>query len=82
MLAAARRGREWEKRRSPFDLVLPIDRLLDPVDASDRDALVERCGRYRDLGTTVLNLRLRLRSLQHYLEQLDVVARDVMPRLA
>ena len=82
MLAAARRGREWEQRRSPFDLVLPIDRLLDPVDASDRDALVERCGRYRDLGTTVLNLRLRHRSLQHYLEQLDVVARDVMPRLA
>jgi len=82
MLAVARRGREWEQRRTPFDLVLPIDRLLDPADASDRDVFVERCGRYRDLGTTVLNLRLRHRSLQHYLEQLDVVARDVMPRLA
>jgi probable F420-dependent oxidoreductase len=81
MLRAARSTRAWEQRQRPFDLVLPIDRLFDPVDDGERDALVEHCRRYRDLGTTVLNLRLRHRSLQHYLEQLEAVARDVMPAL-
>ena len=38
--------------------------------------------RYRDLGTTILNLRIRHRSLDHYLEQLEALAREVMPLLA
>jgi hypothetical protein len=36
--------------------------------------------RYRDLGATVLNLRFRHRSVAHYLEQLEAVAREVAPR--
>jgi probable F420-dependent oxidoreductase len=82
MLAAARAGRFWDGRRQPFELVLPLDRLFDPVAGPDRAALVERCDRYRALGTTILHLRLRHRSLAHYLEQLEAVAGDVMPRMA
>ena len=82
MLAAARGRGAWDRRRQPFELVLPIDRLYDPVDAAGRAALVERCDRYRALGTTILHLRLRHRSLAHYLEQLEAVAGDVMCRTA
>src|SRR5215468_11092222 len=82
MVTGARARPEWERRRQAFDLVLPVDRLLDPVDAGDRAALVDLCGRYRDLGTTILNLRLRHRSLEHYLEALEAVAREVAPRTA
>src|SRR5262249_33716456 len=79
MLARARTRREWQARERPFDLVLPIDRLYDPVETADRAALAERCERYRLLGATILNLRLRHRSLEHYLEQLDVVAGEIAP---
>ena len=49
---------------------------------AERAQLAERCERYRALGTTVLNLRLRHRSAQHYLEQLEVVAHEVAPRFS
>ncbi len=78
----ARGWREWRERAAPFELVLPIDRLLDPVDATERRAIVERLGRYRALGATIVNLRFRHGSLEHYLEQLEIVARDVAPALA
>jgi hypothetical protein len=78
----ARTSRAWQERRVPFDLVLPIDRLLDPTDAGERAALVERLDRYRALGTTIVNLRFRHASLAQYLEQLEIVAREVAPALA
>ena len=82
LLAKARGSQEWRERTRPFALVLPIDVQLDPLDPAERAQLAERCERYRALGTTVLNLRLRHRSLRHYLEQLDVVAREVAPRFS
>lgn len=82
MLAAARTRRAWHERTRPFDLVLPLDRLLDPTDASQRRELTERALRYRDLGTTILNVRTRHRSLAHYLEQLDALAAGVAPAVA
>ena len=82
LLGTARASREWQERTRPFALVLPLDVLLDPVDPAERARLAERCERYRALGTTVLNLRLRHRGLQHYLEQLEVVAREIAPSLA
>ena len=82
LLAKARGSREWRERTRPFALVLPIDVQLDPLDPAERAQLAERSERYRALGTTVLNLRLRHRSLRHYLEQLDVVAREVAPRFS
>ena len=82
LLAKARGSQEWRERTRPFALVLPIDVQLDPVDPAERSQLAERCEGYRALGTTVLNLRLRHRSAQHYLEQLEVVAREVAPRFS
>jgi probable F420-dependent oxidoreductase len=80
LLARARDRREWHERRGPFEVVLTPERLLDPTLPAERAALDDLIGRYREVGATVLNLRLRHRSLEHYLEQLDVVAREVMPR--
>jgi alkanesulfonate monooxygenase SsuD/methylene tetrahydromethanopterin reductase-like flavin-dependent oxidoreductase (luciferase family) len=82
MIGAARGRRAWRELTRPFDLVLPIDRVLDPVDAGERRELTEHAMRYRDLGTTILNVRTRHRSLGHYLEQLEALAREVMPLLA
>jgi probable F420-dependent oxidoreductase len=81
LVGRARAWREWRERTEPFELVLPIDRRFDASDASERRALLERAEQFRALGTTVLNLRLRHRSLDHYLEQLELVAADVAPAL-
>jgi probable F420-dependent oxidoreductase len=81
LLASARRQREWQQRTTPFDLVLPIDQILDVTDAAERTTFLARAHRYQALGTTILNVRLRHQSLPHYLEQLDVLAHDVAPRL-
>jgi probable F420-dependent oxidoreductase len=79
MVRAARARRAWRGRTRPFDLVLPIDRLLDPTDAAERGEFIDRASRYRDLGTTILNVRMRHTSLAHYLEQLDALAVEVSP---
>jgi probable F420-dependent oxidoreductase len=82
LLAAARSRRAWRERRTPFDLVLPIDQAFDPIEAAERDALAQRLGGYRDLGATIVNLRFRHRSLTHYLEQLDAFASRIAPVFA
>jgi probable F420-dependent oxidoreductase len=82
LLARARETPAWAARRQPFDLVLPIDEPFDPVDASERDRLAERLVQYRALGATIVNLRFRHASLTHYLEQLEVVATELLPRIA
>jgi len=79
LLARAREWPAWRERTRPFDVALAVDRLLDPTDAAERAALIDLAGRCRRAGATVLNLRLRHRSLAHYLDQLDVVARE-LPR--
>jgi len=82
LVGAARARRACRERTRPFTLVLPIDRLLDPTDPAERREFVDRALRYRDLGTGILNVRTRHRSLDHYLEQLDVLALEVCPLLA
>jgi len=74
------RARGWPEWRVSFDLVLSPEQLLDPTDARERAAFVDLVGRHRDLGATVLNLRFRSAGLEHYLEQLEAVATDVVPR--
>ena len=81
LIRRARDWREWRERTGPFELVLPIDRQLDVTDGTERRSFVELAGRYRAMGATVLNVRLRHRSLEHYLEQLECLARDVAPSL-
>jgi probable F420-dependent oxidoreductase len=80
LLARARATRAWQERAAPLELVLPLDRLLDPTDPAERAALVERLQGYQVLGATVVNLRFRHTSLAHCLDQLDVFAREVAPR--
>jgi probable F420-dependent oxidoreductase len=82
LVGRARAWPEWRDRATPFDLVLPIDRQLDVTDACDRRVLAELLERHRRLGTTIVNLRVRSRSCAHYLEQLEIVARDVAPAVA
>ena len=81
LVTRARTSREWEARSAPLALVLAIDRLLDPTRPDERRALVERAEAFRAIGTSILNLRFRHDGLAHYLEQLDVVAREVAPAL-
>jgi probable F420-dependent oxidoreductase len=82
LIRRAREWREWHERASPFALVLPIDRQLDVNEPAERAAFVERALRYRTLGATILNVRLRHRSLTDYLEQLERLAEDVLPAIA
>jgi len=78
MLARARTWPAWQERCATFDLVLPIDRLLDVTKADERRTFLELVSAYHALGTTILNLRFRHESLRHYLEQLEIVAGDAM----
>jgi probable F420-dependent oxidoreductase len=82
LLSRARGSREWRERRTPLDVVLTPDRLLDPTRAEERSALADLLARYREAGATVMNLRFRHRACSHYLEQLQVVAELVAPGLA
>jgi probable F420-dependent oxidoreductase len=82
LIASARGSRAWRERTRPFELVLPLDRLLDPADAAERREFADRAAHYREIGATLMNVRTRHRSLVHYLEQLDAIAADVMPLLA
>jgi probable F420-dependent oxidoreductase len=82
LLRRARSSTEWRERTAPFEVVLTPDRLLDPTAPAERAALADLVARYRDIGATLMNLRFRHRSLEHYLEQLHVFADTIAPRLA
>jgi probable F420-dependent oxidoreductase len=79
LLERARGWPEWRARTEPFDLVLTPDRVFDVTNPSERSAAVDTFRRYRELGATVLNLRFRHRSLEHYLEQLEICAESIVP---
>jgi hypothetical protein len=65
------RGADLEARAGRFEIVLPPDPPLDPLERPDDAA--DTVHRYREAGATKLNLRLRHRSLGHYLEQLEAM---------
>jgi probable F420-dependent oxidoreductase len=67
----ADRRHEIEARGEGFDVVLPPDPPLDPLDKPAETA--EVVARYRAAGATQLNVRLKHRSLSHYLEQLEAM---------
>ncbi len=79
MLVRARDWPAWRARTRPLEVVLPVDRLLDPMLPAERDALRALVDRLRAMGATVVNLRLRHRSLEHYLEQLEATADLLTP---
>jgi probable F420-dependent oxidoreductase len=76
LLARARAWPAWRERTTPLDLVLPLDRQLDVTLPAERGTFLELLERYRAAGATIVNVRLRHRSLAHYLEQLEIVARE------
>jgi probable F420-dependent oxidoreductase len=72
MLERARTTDAWARRERPLELILQNERPLDPLGEPERVA--ERLDRFRELGTTILNVRVIHHSLEHYLEQLAAVA--------
>ncbi|KUI41535.1 LLM class F420-dependent oxidoreductase [Mycobacterium sp. IS-1590] len=66
---------EWLKARElppGFEVVLPADRPLDPVD--NPEATRETLRAMADAGTTTVSARFVHRSLEHYLEQIHALA--------
>jgi probable F420-dependent oxidoreductase len=58
---------------SGFELVLAPEPPLDPAGRADEAA--QTVERYRSIGATMLNLRFEHSSLEHYLEQLEAMAK-------
>jgi probable F420-dependent oxidoreductase len=71
MLERARATDAWARREHPLELILQNERPLDPLGEPERVA--ERLDRFREIGTTVLNVRVVHHSVEHYLEQLAAV---------
>jgi probable F420-dependent oxidoreductase len=82
------KGRTWDvwaarlARPEPFDLVFSPDQMFDIGGREGREAMAAHLGRYRAIGATVLNLRFRSSSCDHFLEQLEIFAGEIAPRFA
>ena len=66
---------EWLRARElppGFEVVLPADRPLDPVD--EPDSTVDTLSTMADAGTTIVSARFVHHSLEHYLEQVHALA--------
>jgi alkanesulfonate monooxygenase SsuD/methylene tetrahydromethanopterin reductase-like flavin-dependent oxidoreductase (luciferase family) len=66
----------WARRQEatdlpPFEVVLPVGRLLDPLD--DPDAAQQALRAQAAIGATMVNVGFRHRSPQHYVEQLEAL---------
>ncbi len=73
MLADARTTPAWSSRTRPLDVVLRNGRPLDPID--DPDGARRIVQRLLAVGATGLQLWFTHRSVAHYLEQLEAMAR-------
>ena len=82
LLDRARQWPAWHERSPSFDLVFAPERLIDVSTADGIAAAIDAVAQYQRLGTTVLNLQLRHRSLQDFLDQLDTFMVKVVPRFA
>ncbi len=79
LLRRARDWPEWRARTAPFEVVLAPERRLDVTLPAERAELYTLVRGYRDAGATLVHLRFRHRSVEHYLEQLERFATDVAP---
>jgi probable F420-dependent oxidoreductase len=73
LLERARSTDSWARRREAtdlprFEVVLPVGRLLDPLD--DPGAAQRALAAQADIGATMVNVSFRHSSPQHYVEQL------------
>jgi probable F420-dependent oxidoreductase len=73
MIAKARDGASWHARKQPLEFVLRHEEALDPIGRPEMTAATLR--RVFDAGATRINLSLSSRSPDHYIEQLEALAR-------
>ena len=73
MIAKARDGASWHARKQPLEFVLRHEEALDPIGRPEMTAATLR--RVFDAGATRINLGLSSRSPDHYIEQLEALAR-------
>jgi probable F420-dependent oxidoreductase len=71
---------EWKERREPLDIALAPDGAADVTQPGGVERFCAAVERTLEAGATVINVTPRADSLEHYLEQLEGVAREVMPR--
>lgn len=76
LLDRARDWPEWQQRARPFDIALSPDMPIALDSSEEREHTHAMIRDYEALGTTVLNLRFRHRSLSHYLELLESFAQE------
>ena len=81
LLPRARKWPAWRDRTEPFDVVLSPDHIFDVTAAAGREAMRTSLERYRDAGATVMSLRFRSTSCEHFLEQLAIFAEQIAPQL-
>jgi probable F420-dependent oxidoreductase len=82
LLTKARASREWRERETrgeSFALVFSPDEIFDVTRADERERMRALIARYGAIGTTILTLRFRSSSAAHYLEQLEIFAREIAP---
>jgi probable F420-dependent oxidoreductase len=77
MVAGARDTTAWTNRATAPELVFFPEPPFDPMAEPER--VRDVVGRYRQLGATMLNLRLVHQSLEHCLEQLQAMVETVPP---
>jgi probable F420-dependent oxidoreductase len=85
LLARARESGAWRNRHAqerPFDLVFSPEEIHDVTRPDGRAAMTALLRRYQTIGATVLSLRFRSTSCDHFLEQLELFARDIAPQFA
>jgi alkanesulfonate monooxygenase SsuD/methylene tetrahydromethanopterin reductase-like flavin-dependent oxidoreductase (luciferase family) len=76
LLERARSTDSWARRQEAtdlprFEVVLPVGRLLDPLD--DPGAAQRALAAQVDIGATMVNVSFRHSSPQHYVEQLEAL---------
>jgi probable F420-dependent oxidoreductase len=82
LLQRARSWPQWQRREEPFDVVLSPERPLAPTGRGDVARIADSMATLQRIGATAVNLRFKSDSLSHYLELLDLFAREVMPAFA
>lgn len=79
LLGRARRWPQWERKAEPFDVVLSPERPLVLGGDGAVQRVIDSVAALQRIGATAVNLRFASDSLSHYLEILDLFAREVMP---
>ena len=71
MLRKARDTKAWQDRAKPLELILRIEAPLDPIGAPQ--LAVDRIGELVEATATMVDVRIRADSVNHYLEQMEAL---------